>query len=261
MKKKILTGIFSLFILNSLIGQSLIASYAEISGFTSFSLSVYLSDSLSKKAATLEVDNDSFDRFLKYSLYVSDKESLTPEQLDLCKTIFTTERNSPQILRCPYARKKIISGEAPKRISLDDKKLFANMNGSNTIGIYPDIAYYALDEANIGGQPSEVFEYWLDDKGNERIIVQSGMRDQNYQIHFDNMPDYEELDKVIEFCDKGGNLIENDDGSYIYSGVINVNKLRRISPLRYILATYGNILSQMMVLLLSPTVHFQEEVK
>ena len=233
--KKVVSILLTASILTSCIAVTFTASGAEtVSGQSSiaeeknhlFPLSVYLSNSLSKKAAPLEVDNDSFDRFLKYSLYVSDKESLTPEQLDLCKTIFTTERNSPHILRCPYARENIKSGEKTKRGSIDDKQFLADMSGYNTIDICPDIVYYDIYDAYNMGQPSEVVEYWLDDNGNERVIAQAGMGGQYYQIYYDKAPDYAELDKVIEFCDKGGSLIDNDDGSFIYAGMINGSKYK-----------------------------------
>ena len=226
MGKKILTWSIFIFTLNLLIGQNPIVSYAENNEYNSFSFSVHLKTSLSTKGIISEVDKDSFERFLKYSMYVTDKDALTIEQIDLCKTVFATERSSSPNLRCIYARETIKSGEKPKRGSIDDKQFLADMSGYNTIDIFPDIVYYDIYDAYNMGQTSEVVEYWLDDNGNERVIAQAGMEGPYYQIYYDKAPDYAELDKVIEFCDKGGTLIDNDDGSFIYAGMINGRKYK-----------------------------------
>ena len=94
MGKKILTWSIFIFTLNLLIGQNPIVSYAENNEYNSFSFSVHLKTSLSTKGIISEVDKDSFERFLKYSMYVTDKDALTIEQIDLCKTVFATERSS-----------------------------------------------------------------------------------------------------------------------------------------------------------------------
>ena len=223
MKKFFLTGIavilfaFSIFLLPSSVN-----AIAEDEEFVQYQRSLYLENQLPKKQTVLSTDDELFDRFLKYSLCVTDKDALSSEQLAMCRTIFLTERSAPQLLLCPYARQTIKTGVAPERISLDNQKLLADMTGYSPIPFYPDIAYYDLYAAYEFGQPSEIDEYWLYDNGRERVVAQAGAGGPFYQIRFDKMPDPEEADRVADFC--FGNWAEQTDGGILYAGDIQAER-------------------------------------
>ena len=121
MGKRIFAWIGSLMLLLSIFDfRPLVNANATSEADMQYRLSLYLEDKLPKNQTLLAIDDSLFDRFLKYSLYVTDKDSLMPEQLALCRTVFLTERSAPQLLLCPYARQTIKTGVAPERISLDD---------------------------------------------------------------------------------------------------------------------------------------------
>lgn len=46
------------------------------------------------------IDWSLWDKFLKYDLCITDYDSLTYEEKDLCKFIFETERSSTDTIRC-----------------------------------------------------------------------------------------------------------------------------------------------------------------
>ena len=202
--------------------QAAAPAYAKNDGSMQYQLSLYLENQLPKEKTTLSTDDELFDRFLKYSLYVTDKDALTSDQLALCRTVFYTERSAPQLLLCPYARQTIKTGVAPERISLDNHQLLADMTGYRTIPFYPDIAFYDLFAAYSFSQPSGINEYWLDDDGRERVVSQAGAGGPFYQISFDKMPNPEEADRVVEFC--LGNWVEQTNGSFLYFGEIQAER-------------------------------------
>ena len=222
MKKRMLAIISSLLASIIFMSQQAVFAYAENDEAMQYQLSIYLENKLPKKQTALSTDDELFDRFLKYSLYVTDKNALTPDQLALCRTVFLTERSNPQLLLCQYARQTIKTGVAPERISLDNQKLLADMTGYSPIPFYPDIAYYDLYAAYDFGQPSEIDEYWLDDNGRERVVAQAGAGGPFYQIRFDKMPDPEEADRVADFC--FGNWAEQTDGGILYAGDIQAER-------------------------------------
>ena len=221
MKKIFLAGIASISF-SILVLLPSVNAYAANDGAMQYPLSLYLEMQLPKEQILLSTDAELFDRFLKYSLYVTDKDALTPDQLTLCRTVFYTERSSPQLLLCPYARQTIKTGVEPERISLDNHQLLADMTGYRTIPFYPDIAFYDLYAEYDFGQPSEIDEYWLDNNGRERVVAQAGTGGPFYQISFDKMPDPEEADRVVEFC--SGNWVEQTDGCVLYIGDLQAER-------------------------------------
>lgn len=187
-----------------------------------FELSSYIDEVFSKRHEKSEVDESLFDKFLKYSLLVTDKDSLSAEELELCHKIFETERTYMPYITCPYSRETIKNGTAPLRISTDNKKILAYMADATArryaecYSYYPDINYYPFDY-----NYSSKSEYWCDNSGTERIISDYDLNlGPVYEKYYDEKPDLMEHDKYVELCWDGPDLIEND-GSYMYVGKIN----------------------------------------
>lgn len=48
-----------------------------------------------------------WEKFLKYDLCITDYNSLTDEEKDLCKFIFETEQSTGDTIRCEHARRTL----------------------------------------------------------------------------------------------------------------------------------------------------------
>lgn len=198
------------------------SAIAKDDNTSAFELSSYINKVFSKRHEKSEVDESLFDKFLKYSLLVTDKDSLSAEELELCHKIFETERTYMPYITCPYSRETIKNGTAPLRISIDNKKILAYMADATArryaecYSYYPDINYYPFDY-----NYSSKSEYWCDNSGTERIISDYDLNlGPVYEKYYDEKPDLMEHDKYVELCWDGPDLIENDD-SYMYTGKIN----------------------------------------
>lgn len=198
------------------------SAIAKDNNTTAFELSLYIDEEFSKKHEKLEVDDSLFDKFLKYSLLVTDKDSLSAEKLELCHKIFETERSYMPYVTCSYARETIKSMTCPPRMSTDNKKMLACMadptasRAAECYAYYPDINYDSFDY-----NYNTKSEYWCDSSGTERIISDYELNSGPvYEKYFNEKPDFIELDNYVELCWGGADLIEND-GSYIYSGQID----------------------------------------
>ena len=177
-----------------------------------------------------EPDYSLFDKFLKYSLLITDKDSLTQEQLNLCKKIFATERTYMTAI-CDNAREKL-KNDSSKRINLDDKRVIAAFADLQYIPYSltvtgPDINYYYY--RGPGGDYSSYSEYWIDDYGKERIISSTEYNDAVYEIYYDSEPGPFEVDELIEKCDSelinlNPEVIKCDNGTFKYTGVFNTDK-------------------------------------
>jgi len=176
-----------------------------------------------------EVDYSLFDKFLKYSLLITDKDNLSPEQMDLCQKIFMTERTYMTVT-CNNARESLKA--SPKRISLNDKKsiaAFADLQliPYNLTVVEPDIDYYYYKGP--GGDVSSYCEYWIDNNGIERLIHSSETSDAIYEITFRSKPNPFELDDLMDSRQKmlidmnvlDGDEIKCADGAIKYRGKVN----------------------------------------
>lgn len=76
---------------------------AKDNNTVTFELSSYIDEVFYKKHEKLKVDKNLFDKFLKYSLLVTDKDSLSAEELELCHKILEKERTYMPYITCPYA--------------------------------------------------------------------------------------------------------------------------------------------------------------
>ncbi len=200
---------------------------AEDTNDDQFALSSHLDETFSKRHETSEVDESLFDKFLKYSLLVTDKNALSAEELALCHKIFETERTYMPYITCPYARETIKNGTASPRISTDNERLLAAMG--DPYGNYhveytdyqPDIAYEPFDY-NFGSMS----EYWCDNSGMERVICDYTVgQGPVYEKRFNEKPDWDEMDRLVLLCWAGGDLIEHD-GTYSYEGYIDGIRFR-----------------------------------
>lgn len=217
MKKNIFSILISLMLVTPicLVRFDSTASYAEDA--ETFSYSYVLENAIQKHPESPEFDDSLFDKFLKYSLLVSDKASLSKEEITLCRKIFETERSCIPYISCPYARETIKSGSPPKRMKLDDllddKFMLVNMSDafSYTVDLavyYPDIIYNRLEDISI-------CEYWLDDSGKERIVTVPGYDfGPYYEIISDEPIDPYEQDRIAIECNGAGQQYEMDDGTY-----------------------------------------------
>ena len=194
---------------------------------SAFELSFYIDETFSKRHEKSKVDESLFDKFLKYSLLVTDKDSLSAEELELCHKIFETERTYMPYITCPYARETIKNGIAPPRISTDNKKVLAYMADATArypaecYAYYPDIKYNCFDYNDIDRS-----EYWCDSIGTERVISDYSLNDgPAYEKIYNEKPDWDESDKLVELCWGGGNLIESN-GSYMYAGEIDGRRFK-----------------------------------
>lgn len=192
-----------------------------------FGLSSYIDETFSKKHEKSEVDESLFDNFLKYSLLVTNKDSLSAEELEICHKIFETERTYMPYITCPYARETIKNGIAPPRVSTDDQTLLVAMGDptfsrtEKCYAYYPDIVYTCFDYND-----NDRSEYWLDSSGTERLICDySTGFSPAYEKIYNEKPDWEELDRLAVLCWAGGELIERD-GSYMYAGEIDGRRFK-----------------------------------
>ncbi len=198
------------------------SAIAKDDNTSAFELSSYINKVFSKRHEKSEVDENLFDRFLKYSLLVANKDSLSAEELEQCHKIFETERTYMPYITCTYARETIKTGTAPPRISTDNKEFLEYISDPystryiDSHTYYPDIEYNCFDynDDNRG-------EYWIDSSGRERIIWDYTLdHGPAYEKSYNEKPDWEELDRVTLLCWGGGKLTEND-GTYMYAGRID----------------------------------------
>lgn len=195
---------------------------ASENNMAAFELSSHLDEVFLKRHKKMEVDESLFDKFLKYSLLVTDKDSLSEEELKLCHKIFETERTYMPYITCSYARETIKNATIPPRISTDNEKMLAYMadgtarNSAECYSYYPDIKY---DPFNYNHDV--ITEYWCDVNGTERLICNYAINfGPAYEKSYNEEPDWTELDRLVELCWAGGELIEHD-GTYLYSGIID----------------------------------------
>lgn len=118
-----------------------------------------------------EPDFNLWDKFIKYDLCITDYDSLTDEEKELCEFIFETERSANGTIICERAR-RILAGDnnIGERITLEQLNdcygIWDNYSSfkygyQNYIHCVPDIK--CLDKWN------DYNEYWLDNEGTVRV--------------------------------------------------------------------------------------------
>ena len=115
-------------------------------------------------------DYSLWDKFIKYDLCITDYDSLTNEEKDLCHFIFDTEQSSDKPIRCERARRILAGDDVGKRITLEqldgaygiwDRFSPDKLGWHNYIHCIPDIKVLTNYE--------KYNEYWLDDEGKNKV--------------------------------------------------------------------------------------------
>lgn len=188
---------------------------ASVSLMSNFTVSAYdgtfdyLKEQYLEPTAKNEVDWTLFDDYLKYSLDIDDYDSLTDEKKELCQFIFETERSRMPYVYCLNARNSLLKDESPKRVSFDDPQTIASV-------VDPAPSYYTFFSEKDMIVPDIVYnyyysyaEYWLDDEGTERIILNGGNSSEFEYVKF-----YDEMPSDPEIAE---NVLSSDDGkTFIY---------------------------------------------
>jgi len=120
-------------------------------------------------------NSELWDKFIKYDLCITDYDSLTGEEKELCKFIFETERASYErkdddVVICERARRMLAGDDVGERITIEqldgaygiwDNYADYKSGWQNYIHCVPDIKH--ID------QSKGYNEYWLDDSGDVRV--------------------------------------------------------------------------------------------
>ena len=69
-------------------------------------------------ANATEPDYSLWDKFIKYDLCITDYDSLTDTEKDLCRFIFDTERSADDTIICERAGKQLAGYDTAERITL-----------------------------------------------------------------------------------------------------------------------------------------------
>lgn len=194
----------------AVLSASMLIFGSTVNGYADYYKSMMLINNfecLSEKYYSEKVDTALWNKFLKYDLCISDYDSLTQKEKDLCKFIFNTEMSASHTVRCEKAR-RILNGESCTRLTReqalseffvepDDKHL----DQRGFIVCVPDIMH--LDSE------VEINEYWLDDNGDERLISGSKV-DMLVNVSDDVQKWAEDNEYML-------NLEENDKGNTVMS--------------------------------------------
>ena len=224
MKKKILS--LALCAAMSLSSVTVCTSYQEIFA-KDYNIVEFVSDNvyfpvdiLSTDYYSNEIDYSLWDKFIKYDLCITDYDSLTEKEKELCKFIFETEQSAQGVVRCERARRILAGEDVGERVTLSEIHNginVENVHGSKIIGNYsyryshygdttslycyrecaPDIIHIDSD--------INVSEYWLDENGTEKILHEYNSSFKNYNNHYG----YFTYDKEAEDYVKNKGLTQN----------------------------------------------------
>ena len=111
MKNKILALSLSAFMISDMANPLNSIAYGE-----NYKNSPFASNYHSK-----EIDYSLWDKFIRYDLCITDYDSLTDDEKELCKFIFETERSAKGTVRCERARRILADDEnTGERITLEE---------------------------------------------------------------------------------------------------------------------------------------------
>ena len=120
---------------------------------------------------TVENSPELWVKFLKYDLCITDYDSLTDNEKDLCRFIFETEQSSPVTIRCERARRTLTHDNIGERLTVE--------TAMNAYGIWDCYSPYKVGKSYFTHAVPDIKyldsvisrnEYWLDDKGTIKII-------------------------------------------------------------------------------------------
>ena len=119
----------------------------------------------------VKTSEELWDKFLKYDLCITDYDSLTDEEKELCKFIFETEQGTDETIICERARRTLAHDEnIGERITLDDLNDCYGISDWYTDGYFDDHYYvHCVPDIRHLDSGNDYNEYWLDDEGTELI--------------------------------------------------------------------------------------------
>ena len=146
-------------------------------------------------------DYSLWDKFIKYDLCITDYDSLTDTEKDLCRFIFDTEQASNDNIICERARRTLAHDEnIGERITLEQLEnaygIWDNYsiykNGWQTyIHCVPDVIRLG-DGTYSNSLATGISEYWLDDDGSTYVVF-------NEKTSSDDIRSFDVFDKNGEF--------------------------------------------------------------
>lgn len=163
-----------------------------------------------------EADYNLWEKFLTYDLCITDYNSLTDEQKELCKFIFETERSASGTVRCERARKILAGEDIGDRITVSEIKNGTKISSEGSYYAYDyqesDNSFYickyiAPDIIHLDNEA--IAEYWLDDKGTEKILEHKGL--------------YAHFTASEEFSELAEKLSENEKSKYLGKNVLYID--------------------------------------
>ena len=142
-----------------------------ISIFMAFIIPVLNLDTFSSNAAKNNIDYTLWDKFLKYDLCITDYDSLTEEEKELCHFIFETEQGTDETIICERARRTLAHDDnIGERVTLEQLEGAYGIWDNYSPFKYGEQGYIHCvpDIKQLDGW-SAYNEYWLDDNGDMTV--------------------------------------------------------------------------------------------
>lgn len=171
-----------------------------------------------------DVDYSLWDKFIKYDLCITDYNSLSDEQKELCRFIFETEQKSGDTVICERARRTLAGDEnIGERMTLDKLVDCYGIWDNYSVNKFGWSAYLHCvpDIKNMNGW-DDYNEYWLDEEGKAKIIYagENSGTDNTKGIFGVKVTSAEDLSEYEEFYIENEQMIpyyadsQNKDGTY-----------------------------------------------
>lgn len=151
-----------------------------------------------------EPDYSLWDKFIKYDLCITDYDSLTDEEKELCQFIFDTEQAANDNIICERARRILAGDDVGERITLeqldDAYGIWDNYSDEKMYGwqyyihCVPDVIRLG-DGTYSNPLATGISEYWLDDSGSTYVVF-------NEKTSSDDI-------RSFDIFDKNGELLKN----------------------------------------------------
>lgn len=196
-------------------------------GYSPMCVKAYQEQKIATVGITAENSPELWERFLKYDLCITDYDSLTDDEKELCKFIFETELNSEDTIICERARRTLNGYDVGRRVTLEDTENYYDFADFKYMYSYitdkepyerpylysvPDIKHIDCDV--------DYNEYWLDDTGSKKILS-TGEADGYINFGFVGHYEYVERDENgnitidnIKRCSVNLETIEDDIFTY-----------------------------------------------
>lgn len=130
-------------------------------------------------AYSAEATNNLWSKFIKYDLCITNYDSLTDEEKELCQFIFDTEQAANDNVICERARRILAGDDVGERITLEQLDgaygIWDNYSEEKMYGwqyythCVPDIIHLD-DVTDPNSLTAGTSEYWLDDSGSTYVV-------------------------------------------------------------------------------------------